>query len=300
MVRMPISNTERRKEQDRQRSEKRRRRLRAPAKDTGKFARWLDHVLEEEGLRVSDLADGLGKDALDYGSYLRRVRKGGRVPKPERTYRIGEALRVCGVLWCSGPVALFESNHHVELVDFVSALATISARKAASFIAALADLSATRRSLTPLPDERQQIIKFIREPRMSGDVECAREKLTKCYDVAFDDAWSRATTIVSRSEAATELKTARMLAFANDLTAEQREERVIDAFITWLERSDRLLIEDNLFRRRVMSRVYAEIALLGIDRATMSAQIATEMCKSTHSTDGPLGRTFDHLRSGGS
>jgi hypothetical protein len=217
-----------------------------------RFGLWLNAV----PVAWAKVARELGIDARQ----LRRVRQREVEPTASRTWAIGEAVHACGVAWCSGPVALFESNHLPEFVDFIAALAAGHPRQAAELVAALALLSGE--PLTPLPPIVQSAVTALQARKKPAAVVDAREQLKACYSEAYGPAWARAigknTASKNQRDAPVDLKVARILAAAG-----QDRERVILALVEWVGYSQPALVDDTLYARLAAARAGAEVAWAG-------------------------------------
>lgn len=111
---MPYKNPDDRAKRDSERSAARRQQehaRRVAVSSQNRFSQWLDRILSSEELespanpRVSAaptvLAEHLGVER----SYISKLRRG-TSPGLENTFKIGIALRECGLAWCSGLYAL--------------------------------------------------------------------------------------------------------------------------------------------------------------------------------------------------
>jgi hypothetical protein len=248
---MPIRNEAKRKAADVSRSKARRARAAEargtlPSVDKWKFARWFKRVRADENKKLSDF------EGFD-DSYLRRMELEVFEPRAAQTFAIGEAMHESGIAWSSGPVALFDSNHLPEFIDFLAALTTIDGQRVtATFIVALEEYATAHR-------------------RLPGDLSRAREKLATCYNaVGFREAWKLATdpnrAAKNQRSAATELQVARIWASALDISADDRQQRIIEALVVWLTRREPAFISDYLYLRWCQSRAAAEVRWAGPDR----------------------------------
>jgi hypothetical protein len=377
---MPIKDKAKRRERDRERSRRRysAERLARVPRDKARFGQWLKCTLIETGVSLRVLADELALDQRD----LLRVREGLVESLPAKTFAIGAALHACGVAWCSGPVALFESNHHAELVDFIAALAAVSPRKAARVIAALAELAPTllqgvrekridrewliEAALQYVPggepapgsrraalaqgfvlvksaaekDRLQHVIRVMTgrvaawnayqsaldpyedEPDPDEDEPYEDEPyrefpraiwaaisvvppmserkchplLTECYDgSAYAAAWARAigsnTAAKNQRNAATELKIARVLACSkDDLSAQERQRRVIEALTAWVVHHDSPVVDDGHYQRWAESRAITEAMWVSPERLETFSAVLLEVAKMKRSSTHGTGR----------
>jgi hypothetical protein len=224
-----------------------------PPRDKDRFARWLRSVLNEGDLSLNSLAKGLGKEPREFDSYLLRVQKGAVEPRAEQTFAIGEALHACGVAWCSGPVALWQSNHLGEFVDFVSALAADDGHAAVELVAAIALLSGE--ALKPPPNDLVgAIFAQLQTRHRVANIAAAREQLKASRRESYAAAWARAigsnTAAKTQRDAAVDLKIARVVAVAG------ARERVVVALTEWGARSEPG--DDTLRVRLTAARAIAE------------------------------------------
>lgn len=104
------------------------------------FARWLNLTVVSlntaDGRRWSSRLANVMTEKLEVtdDSYLRRVAAGKRSPSLELTYRIGEGLRLAGLGWCSGTLALLRNPKYLSDALAVLDLASEDARTFASMI----------------------------------------------------------------------------------------------------------------------------------------------------------------------
>jgi hypothetical protein len=84
-----------------------------------------------------------GDNRAELYEYIR----GKRTPRAERVFEAGEALRVCGVTWASGPLALYAAGYLVEWVETTASVFPIRpgrARETAVLLAVFVPLAVLR------------------------------------------------------------------------------------------------------------------------------------------------------------
>ncbi len=88
------------------------------------FAIWLKHVIDSHGTldaRVLSraLADRQGERDSEPRTLVRSWLDGSRAISPHNAFRVGEALRVLGLPWCCGPIALYASRHYAPFLGCI-------------------------------------------------------------------------------------------------------------------------------------------------------------------------------------
>jgi len=241
--------------------------LGSPKKASDRFSRWFDRVLREEPLQLPTSDRDLAPEAklaevmekgVDYDAYLRRLRRGDgpRGPLPSTVYRIGEALRACGVGWSGGLIALASAGCLAEFVTLLSLLVRQSqtgARSAAILAASCAVLSR---------DHFEETF-----PEMHADT---KRRLRSFYPfigpsmAAAWDALEKATVAPRRhlAFAPARFHIAYELACLSELTPFEREREVYEQLGRWVSALD----DDRLVQH--IAPLFAACALMDL-RANM-------------------------------
>ena len=90
---------------------------------SGRFSAWLNEVMIDHSVTNSALSRALGGERTAASPRIRAWRQGTwKRPRPATCFRIGEALRVAGVSWSNGAVALVQADYLAEFVEVLISL----------------------------------------------------------------------------------------------------------------------------------------------------------------------------------
>jgi hypothetical protein len=82
-------------------------------------------------VEIDKIAGRVGDNRAELYEYTRYTPR--RTPRAKRVFEVGEALRICGVTWASGPLALYAAGYLAEWVEATAAVIPfIPLRRAAS------------------------------------------------------------------------------------------------------------------------------------------------------------------------
>lgn len=206
----------------------------------------------DEALRK--LTDRSGDARNEIYAYLRGTQRVGA----QRAFFIGEALRVCGVAWSSGPIALAVAGHLKELVVLLALLSSHGERAEAG-AAIIAAVCAVLSCHDP-HDSQLAILQKATRRRLAASEVASNDLVRVAWDALAKKAGTH-SRLFARSLWLRDAYSSACL-----LDEESRARRVFDDlahWAIWIAREDRRLsrIVAPLFKRRAIVDDAARLAL---------------------------------------